>query len=226
MRCCRSTWLGPLGASMLVVGIVEGVAEAIAMIVKVFSGFWSDKLRHRKPIVVLGYGLAAVSKLAFPLAPTLEWVIAARFVDRIGKGHPRRAARRADRRPDASRDPRRRFRPAPGARHRRRDQRPAARGRGDWHTSPAISARRSGSPLIPAALCVAVLVLGVDEHDDGRRCHRCVEARVVARCVAAAAAILGRHGHRRRADAGPLLRGVPDPAGDRASAWGKPVHRG
>jgi MFS family permease len=78
--------VGPLGASVLVVGIIEGAAEAIALIVKVFSGYWSDVWRHRKPLVVLGYGLAAVSKLAFPLAPTLGWVVAARFADRVGKG--------------------------------------------------------------------------------------------------------------------------------------------
>jgi MFS family permease len=75
-----------LGASVLIVGIIEGIAEAIALIVKIFSGYWSDVLRHRKRIVVLGYGLAAVSKLAFPLAPTLGWVVAARFADRVGKG--------------------------------------------------------------------------------------------------------------------------------------------
>lgn len=75
-----------LGASVLVVGIIEGVAESIAMIVKVFSGYWSDVFRHRKPLVLLGYGLAAASKFAFPLAPTLAWVVAARFTDRVGKG--------------------------------------------------------------------------------------------------------------------------------------------
>src|SRR5690242_18611515 len=71
--------VGSLGASVLLVGIIEGVAEAIALIVKVFSGFLSDVWRHRKPLVVVGYGLAAVSKLAFPLAPTLGFVVAARF---------------------------------------------------------------------------------------------------------------------------------------------------
>ena len=78
--------VGSLGASVLLVGIIEGVAEAIALIVKVFSGFLSDVWRHRKPLVVVGYGLAAVSKLAFPLAPTLGFVVAARFADRVGKG--------------------------------------------------------------------------------------------------------------------------------------------
>jgi len=78
--------VGALGASVLVVGVIEGVAEAIALIVKVFSGYFSDVWRHRKPLVVVGYGLAAISKLAFPLAPTLGWVVAARFTDRVGKG--------------------------------------------------------------------------------------------------------------------------------------------
>jgi MFS family permease len=78
--------VGALGASVLAVGLIEGVAEALALIVKVFSGYWSDVFRHRKPLVVLGYGLAAISKIAFPLAPTLAWVVAARFTDRIGKG--------------------------------------------------------------------------------------------------------------------------------------------
>ena len=64
--------VGALGASMLVVGIVEGVAEAIALFVRLFSGYWSDALARRKPLVVLGYGLGALSKLAFPLATALS----------------------------------------------------------------------------------------------------------------------------------------------------------
>ena len=75
-----------MGASMLVIGVVEGIAEATALIVKLFSGVLSDWSRKRKPLVLLGYGLAAVSKFAFPLAPTLGWIIAARFADRVGKG--------------------------------------------------------------------------------------------------------------------------------------------
>src|SRR6476660_8064324 len=77
--------VGALGASVFVVGIVEGIAEAIALVVRVFSGYWSDALSRRKPLVVLGYAMGAVSKLAFPLAPSLGFV-AARFVDRVGKG--------------------------------------------------------------------------------------------------------------------------------------------
>ncbi|MEO8305387.1 MAG: MFS transporter [Betaproteobacteria bacterium] len=75
-----------LGASTLTIGIVEGIAEATAMIVKVFSGALSDLFRRRKPLVVVGYGLAGFTKLIFPLAPTLGWVVGARFADRVGKG--------------------------------------------------------------------------------------------------------------------------------------------
>ena len=75
-----------LGASTLTIGIVEGIAEATAMIVKVFSGALSDFFRRRKPLVVAGYGLAAFTKLIFPLAPTLGWVVGARLADRVGKG--------------------------------------------------------------------------------------------------------------------------------------------
>lgn len=75
-----------LGASMLVVGIVEGIAEATALIVKVFSGTISDYLGKRKGLAVLGYGLGAVSKPIFALAVSVQWVLVARFMDRIGKG--------------------------------------------------------------------------------------------------------------------------------------------
>jgi len=75
-----------LGASMLAVGVIEGVAEATAMIVKIFSGTLSDWLGRRKLLAVIGYGLAAFTKPIFPLAPDLGWIVAARFIDRIGKG--------------------------------------------------------------------------------------------------------------------------------------------
>ena len=74
-----------LGASMLTIGFVEGIAEALALIVKVFSGVWSDVVRKRKALVVIGYSTAALTKFIFPLAPTLGWVVTARFADRIGK---------------------------------------------------------------------------------------------------------------------------------------------
>lgn len=75
-----------LGASVATVGVVEGIAEATSAFAKVFSGTLSDRWRHRKPLVLLGYGLAALSKPAFPLATSVSWVFAARFVDRVGKG--------------------------------------------------------------------------------------------------------------------------------------------
>ncbi len=75
-----------LGASMLTIGIIEGMAEAAASILKVFSGVLSDYLGRRKLLAVLGYGLSAISKPLFPLASSIGWVFVARFVDRIGKG--------------------------------------------------------------------------------------------------------------------------------------------
>jgi MFS family permease len=75
-----------LGASALSVGIIEGIAEATASVTKVFSGALSDRIGRRKPLVLLGYGLAALTKPVFALASTIGWVIGARFVDRLGKG--------------------------------------------------------------------------------------------------------------------------------------------
>jgi MFS family permease len=75
-----------LGASMVTVGIIEGVAEGIAATTKVFSGAVSDYFRKRKLLAVIGYALGALSKPIFPLATTIGWVFGARFVDRIGKG--------------------------------------------------------------------------------------------------------------------------------------------
>jgi len=75
-----------LGATMVTVGLVEGVAEATASIVKIFSGALSDHLRKRKPLAVAGYGLSALSKPLFPLATSIAWVLSARFLDRVGKG--------------------------------------------------------------------------------------------------------------------------------------------
>src|SRR5262245_49733947 len=75
-----------LGTSMLTVGVIEGIAEATASMTKVFSGALSDWLGRRKFLAALGYGLAAFTKPAFPLAPSVGWLIAARFIDRVGKG--------------------------------------------------------------------------------------------------------------------------------------------
>jgi len=75
-----------LGASATAVGLIEGIAEATAQIVKIFSGTVSDWIGRRKLLAILGYGLAAATKPLFPLAASLGWVLAARFIDRIGKG--------------------------------------------------------------------------------------------------------------------------------------------
>ena len=75
-----------LGTSTLAVGLIEGIAEATAAITKIFSGALSDWLGRRKELAALGYGLAAFTKPVFPLAPSLSWLIGARFVDRVGKG--------------------------------------------------------------------------------------------------------------------------------------------
>ncbi|MCO5108910.1 MAG: MFS transporter [Burkholderiaceae bacterium] len=75
-----------LGLSALAVGIVEGIAEATASISKVLSGYVSDRFARRKPLVLLGYGLSALTKPMFPLADGAIGVVAARFADRVGKG--------------------------------------------------------------------------------------------------------------------------------------------
>lgn len=75
-----------LGASALTVGVIEGIAESTAMLVKIFSGAFSDFIGRRKGLLLLGYGLAALSKPLFPLAHSVEVFFTARFLDRIGKG--------------------------------------------------------------------------------------------------------------------------------------------
>lgn len=75
-----------LGANVAILGLIDGVAEATAALSKVFSGSWSDRLGRRKPMVLLGYGLGALSKSAFAIAASPLAVFAARFSDRIGKG--------------------------------------------------------------------------------------------------------------------------------------------
>jgi len=75
-----------LGTSALAVGVIEGIAEATAAITKVFSGAISDWLGRRKLLAVIGYGLAALTKPLFPLADSVGWLVTARFIDRFGKG--------------------------------------------------------------------------------------------------------------------------------------------
>ncbi|MGB8274345.1 MAG: MFS transporter [Alphaproteobacteria bacterium] len=75
-----------LGASVIAVGVIEGIADATAQVTKVFSGTLSDWLGRRKMLTVLGYGLAAATKPIFPLATGMPEVLFARFLDRFGKG--------------------------------------------------------------------------------------------------------------------------------------------
>jgi MFS family permease len=78
--------LTSLGASAFLIGLIDGVAEATALIVKVFSGVLSDFWGRRKPLAALGYGLGALSKPLFAVAGSAGMVLAARLIDRIGKG--------------------------------------------------------------------------------------------------------------------------------------------
>ena len=78
--------VGTLGVSAFALGLIEGVAEATASITKIFSGVISDRWGKRKPLILLGYGMAALTKPMFPLAGSALTVFAARFLDRVGKG--------------------------------------------------------------------------------------------------------------------------------------------
>jgi len=75
-----------LGASASIVGVIEGIAEATASVLKVFSGWFSDRFRRRKPLVTTGYTLSALSKFILSLSGLWWQVLFARFVDRVGKG--------------------------------------------------------------------------------------------------------------------------------------------
>lgn len=77
---------GSLGASALTIGLIEGTAEALVLLTKVFSGYFSDAISRRKPLVLLGYGMAATVKPLFPLADSIATVTTARLLDRFGKG--------------------------------------------------------------------------------------------------------------------------------------------
>lgn len=78
--------VGTLGVSVLAVGVIEGIAESTALIVKVFSGALSDWLGRRKGLALLGYAMGALSKPLFALATGAGTVVTARFIDRVGKG--------------------------------------------------------------------------------------------------------------------------------------------
>ncbi len=151
-----------LGASTTTIGVVEGVAEAIALIVKIFSGVLSDFTRRRKPLVLFGYGLAAATKFIFPLAPTLAWVVTARFADRVGKGirNAPRDALIADLTSEHAR----------GASFGLRQALDSVGAIGGPLIAIAAMAWFSGSfqiafwiACIPAVICVIVIIVGVEE---------------------------------------------------------------
>jgi len=75
-----------LGASMAFVGLVEGIAETTASLLKIASGWWSDRVQKRKPLMIAGYGLSALTRPLIAIAMTGGQVLGARFIDRIGKG--------------------------------------------------------------------------------------------------------------------------------------------
>ena len=153
-----------LGISMAAIGFIEGVAEATASITKVFSGALSDWLGKRKILAVVGYGLAAITKPLFPLAQSAEVLFAARFIDRIGKGirGAPRDALIADITPPAIR----------GAAYGLRQSMDAAGAFIGPLLAIALMALLSDNiPLvlwfavIPAVLCMAFLLFGVEEPD-------------------------------------------------------------
>ena len=77
---------GTLGVSVAMVGLIDGVAESTASIAKLFSGYVSDRMGRRKPLILIGYGMGALTKPLFAVAGSAPLVITARFADRIGKG--------------------------------------------------------------------------------------------------------------------------------------------
>lgn len=74
-----------LGASAFTVGLIEGLAESTALIVKIFSGAFSDYLGKRKGLALFGYAMGALTKPLFAMAPTIGVVLTARLLDRSGK---------------------------------------------------------------------------------------------------------------------------------------------
>ena len=156
-----------VGASTVDVGLIEGIAEATAAITKVFSGAISDRIGKRKLLVGIGYGLAAITKPVFPLASTAWEVLAARFVDRIGKGirDAPRDALIADITPSAIR----------GAGYGIRQALDTVGGFAGPLSAVALMALYADDfravfwwALLPAALAVLLIVVGVREPDGTR----------------------------------------------------------
>jgi hypothetical protein len=75
-----------LGATPAIVGIIEGIAESLASLLKTYSGYLSDRTQKRKPLALLGYGSATIGKLFLYSSTSWKWVLTGRMVDRFGKG--------------------------------------------------------------------------------------------------------------------------------------------
>ena len=75
-----------LGATIVSIGFIEGAAEGVMSFARIASGLASDLIGRRKPLVLLGYGVSALNKVMFPLADAVSVVLAARVIDRVGKG--------------------------------------------------------------------------------------------------------------------------------------------
>jgi MFS family permease len=75
-----------LGAGPLAIGAIEGAAESVAALLKLASGWWSDRLPRRKPLVIAGYGIASLVRPLIGLAQSVGQVLAIRLADRVGKG--------------------------------------------------------------------------------------------------------------------------------------------
>ena len=163
--------VGTLGASVMTVGFIEGIAEATALMVKVFSGAISDFVGRRKGLMLLGYGLAALTKPLFPLATSVETVFVARFLDRIGKGirGAPRDALVADVAPPA-------IRGACFGLRQSMDTVGAFLGPALAIGLMIVFAGNITSVLwvavVPAVLCVALIVFGIDEPTHGDASHR------------------------------------------------------
>jgi len=78
--------VGTLGATVRMVGVIEGSAEAVASLLKLASGWWSDRVSRRKPLIVAGYALASLVRPLVAIAQSATQVLAIRLVDRVGKG--------------------------------------------------------------------------------------------------------------------------------------------
>jgi MFS family permease len=164
-----------LGAKTAVIGLIEGVAESTSSILKLFSGWFSDRLGRRKPLAVLGYGVSALFKPLFYLADSWGLVAAARWGDRVGKGvrTAPRDALVADSTPEGRRGLAFGF-------HRAADTAGAFFGllialAIVWFLQGGSGGLRAGTfrvlvlaSLVPAFLAVAVLALGVKETGAGR----------------------------------------------------------